>query len=115
MGSEAKLQLIESFQTHPDTYRHWSLSVEGSIATLALEIQEENGLRPDDYTLKQNSYDMGVDIELNDAIQRLRFEHPEVRVVIVTSTMRKPPRMAASSAGLTADSSSVRRIAEQRC
>ena len=89
MGSEAKLQLIESFQTHPDTYRHWSLQIDGAIATLALEIQEENGLRPDDYTLKQNSYDMGVDMELNDAVQRLRFEHPEVRAVVVTSKLPK--------------------------
>ena len=89
MGNEAVLQRINSFETHPDNYRHWSLSIDGHIATLALSIQEENGLRPNDYTLKQNSYDMGVDIELNDAVQRLRFEHPEVRVVLVTSLLPK--------------------------
>ncbi|MBW7848967.1 MAG: 2,3-epoxybenzoyl-CoA dihydrolase [Rhodospirillales bacterium] len=72
------------FATHPDRYRHWRLSVDGAVATLALDVQEDGGLRPG-YALKLNSYDLGVDIELYDAVQRLRFEHPEVAAVIVTS------------------------------
>jgi benzoyl-CoA-dihydrodiol lyase len=72
------------FETHPDRYRHWKLSVEGPVATLAMDVQEDGGLSPD-YRLKLNSYDLGVDIELADAIQRLRFEHPEVHAVVVTS------------------------------
>lgn len=72
------------FETHPDRYRHWRLRIEGGIATLALAVDEDGGLRPG-YKLKLNSYDLGVDIELHDAVQRLRFEHPEVRSVIVTS------------------------------
>ena len=71
------------FETRPSAYRHWKLRCEGEIATLLLDVQEE-GLRPG-YRLKLNSYDLGVDIELRDAVQRLRFEHPEVRAVIVTS------------------------------
>lgn len=89
MGTEAKPQRIASFQTHPSRYRHWRLSCEGPIATLTLDIQEGNGLRPEDYELKQNSYDLGVDIELADAVERLRFEHPEVRAVVVTSALPK--------------------------
>ena len=72
------------YQTHPDAYRHWRLSVKGPVATLMLAIDEDGGLR-EGYKLKLNSYDLGVDIELNDAVQRIRFEHPEVRSVIVTS------------------------------
>ena len=72
------------FQTHPDKYRHWKLSVDGPVATLAMDVTENSTLRPG-YELKRNSYDLGVDIELYDAIQRLRFEHPEVRSVILTS------------------------------
>ncbi|MEA3182360.1 MAG: benzoyl-CoA-dihydrodiol lyase [Gammaproteobacteria bacterium] len=72
------------FQTHPDRYRHWRLSFDGPIATLQMNVDEEGGLRPG-YKLKLNSYDLGVDIELHDAIQRIRFEHPEVRSVILTS------------------------------
>ena len=71
------------FQTSPAEYRHWTLSVEGDIATLLMHVQLEEG-QGDNYELKLNSYDLGVDIELNDAIQRLRFEHPEVRTVVVT-------------------------------
>jgi benzoyl-CoA-dihydrodiol lyase len=71
------------FETHPDRYRHWKLDPNGEIATLTMQVQEDGGLRPG-YELKLNSYDLGVDIELHDAIQRLRFEHPEVRAVIVT-------------------------------
>ena len=89
MGSTAVPQKVRTFQTHPDQYRHWKLSVDGAVATLALDIQEENGLRPNDYELKQNSYDLGVDIELADAVERLRFEHPAVRCVLVTSAQPK--------------------------
>ena len=73
-----------SFETHPDRYRHWKLRIDGDIATLGMDVQEDAGLVPD-YKLKLNSYDLGVDIELADAIQRIRFEHPEVRVVVITS------------------------------
>ena len=69
--------------THPDRYRHWTLTFDGAVATLTLAVDPDGGLR-DDYELKMNSYDLGVDIELADAIQRLRFEHPEVKVVVVT-------------------------------
>ena len=72
------------YQTHPTQYRHWSLNVDGEIATLSLDIQEDGGILPG-YKLKLNSYDLGVDIELHDALQRLRFEHPEVKSVVVTS------------------------------
>ncbi len=85
MGSNEKHQPVESFQTNPSQYKHWKLSFDGPVATLALDIDENNGLRPDDYELKQNSYDLGVDIELADAADRIRFEHPEVRAVVVTS------------------------------
>ncbi len=73
------------FDTHPDQYRHWKLTFEGSVANLDLDIPEDGGLRPG-YVLKQNSYDLGVDIELADAIQRVRFEHPEVKSVVVSGT-----------------------------
>jgi benzoyl-CoA-dihydrodiol lyase len=73
-----------SFDTSPDRYRHWKLAVDGAVATLSMDVQEDAGLSPD-YRLKLNSYDLGVDIELADAIQRIRFEHPEVHAVIVTS------------------------------
>ncbi len=76
------------YQTDPSQYRHWKLSFDGAIATLALDIDENAGLRPG-YKLKLNSYDLGVDIELNDAVNRIRFEHPEVRTVIVTSLKDK--------------------------
>ncbi|WP_157266263.1 2,3-epoxybenzoyl-CoA dihydrolase [Azohydromonas aeria] len=76
------------YQTEPSRYRHWSLRTEGAIATLTLDIDENGGLRPG-YKLKLNSYDLGVDIELNDALNRIRFEHPEVRSVIVTSARER--------------------------
>ena len=72
------------YRTDPSQYRHWRLTFEGLIATLALDIAEDAGIRPG-YKLKLNSYDLGVDIELHDALNRIRFEHPEVRTVIVTS------------------------------
>src|SRR5271154_2547940 len=72
------------FRTDPSRYRHWRLAVDGPVATLTMDVDEAAGLR-DGYELKLNSYDLGVDIELYDATQRLRFEHPEVRTVIITS------------------------------
>jgi len=72
------------FETHPSRYRHWKLSCDGAVATLGMDVREDGGLR-DDYRLKLNSYDLGVDIELADAVQRIRFEHPEVRTVVITS------------------------------
>ncbi|RVU45027.1 2,3-epoxybenzoyl-CoA dihydrolase [Rubrivivax rivuli] len=72
------------YRTEPSQYRHWKLKFEGPVATLAADFDESAGLRPG-YKLKLNSYDLGVDIELNDAIQRIRFEHPEVRTVVITS------------------------------
>jgi benzoyl-CoA-dihydrodiol lyase len=71
-------------ETHPSRYQHWKLTFHGPVATIGMDVAEDGGLRSD-YTLKLNSYDLGVDIELADAIQRLRFEHPEVRAVIVRS------------------------------
>jgi benzoyl-CoA-dihydrodiol lyase len=76
------------YQTEPSKYRHWKLSFDGPVATLAADFDENGGLRPG-YKLKLNSYDLGVDIELNDAINRVRFEHPEVRTVVVTSRKDK--------------------------
>lgn len=76
------------YQTNPSQYKHWKLSFEGPVATLAADFDENAGLRPG-YKLKLNSYDLGVDIELNDAINRIRFEHPEVRTVVVTSLKDK--------------------------
>lgn len=76
------------YQTHPSQYRHWTLSFNGPVATLGANFDENAGLRPG-YKLKLNSYDLGVDIELNDAINRIRFEHPEVRTVVVTSLKDK--------------------------
>jgi benzoyl-CoA-dihydrodiol lyase len=73
-----------AFETDPARYRHWALAFDGSIATLSMDVREDAGLSAD-YKLKLNSYDLGVDVELADAIQRLRFEHPEVKAVIVTS------------------------------
>ncbi|MBI2157311.1 MAG: benzoyl-CoA-dihydrodiol lyase [Candidatus Rokubacteria bacterium] len=72
------------FRTEPAKYRHWRLSFDGPVATLAMDVKEDGGLRPG-YELKLNSYDLGVDLELYDAVQRLRLEHPEVGAVVVTS------------------------------
>ena len=76
------------YQTDPSRYRHWRLAFAGPVATLAADFDENAGLRPG-YKLKLNSYDLGVDIELNDALNRIRFEHPEVRTVVVTSAKDK--------------------------
>src|SRR4051812_17293935 len=77
-----------TFERHPSTYRHWHLEIDPPLATLTLSVDPEGGLR-EDYALKLNSYDLAVDIELADAVQRLRFEHPEVRAVIVTGGLDK--------------------------
>jgi len=76
------------YQTSPDQYSHWQLKVDGQVATLFADFDEDAGLRPG-YKLKLNSYDLGVDIELNDAINRIRFEHPQVRSVVITSLKDK--------------------------
>src|SRR5437773_1091130 len=72
------------FQTDPSRYKHWRLSFDAPVATLTMDVAEDGGIRPG-YKLKLNSYDLGVDIELHDALQRIRFEHPEIRSVIITS------------------------------
>jgi len=77
-----------SFETHPDRYRHWRLTIDGTTARLAMDVQEDEPFRPG-YQLKLNSYDLGVDIELQDAVQRLRFEHPEVRCVVITGASER--------------------------
>ncbi len=76
------------FQTDPSKYKHWRLSFDGPVATLTMDVVEDGGLRPG-YKLKLNSYDLGVDIELHDALQRIRFEHPEIRSVIITSAKNR--------------------------
>ena len=82
-AANAPIKAVD-YRIDPSRYRHWSMKFEGSIATLSLNIDEDAGIRPG-YKLKLNSYDLGVDIELNDAINRIRFEHPEVRTVVMTS------------------------------
>ncbi|MGE4124472.1 MAG: 2,3-epoxybenzoyl-CoA dihydrolase, partial [Pusillimonas sp.] len=84
------------FRTDPSQYKHWDLSFDGEVATLAMDVNEDAGLRPG-YKLKLNSYDLGVDIELHDALQRIRFEHPEVRTVVMTS---KKDRIFCSGANI---------------
>jgi benzoyl-CoA-dihydrodiol lyase len=73
-----------SFATSPDQYKHWKLTFDGNVARLAMDVSENDTLNPG-YELKLNSYDLGVDIELYDAIQRLRFEHPEIGCVVLCS------------------------------
>ena len=77
------------YRTDPSRYRHWSLAFDGTVATLSLGIDEDGGIRPG-YKLKLNSYDLGVDIELNDAVNRIRFEHPEVRTVVLSRRRKRP-------------------------
>ncbi|MFD0853699.1 enoyl-CoA hydratase-related protein, partial [Actinomadura adrarensis] len=76
------------FRVDPSRYRHWRLDTGGPVATLTMDVDEDGGL-DEGYELKLNSYDLGVDIELYDAVQRLRFEHPEVRTVVVTGGKEK--------------------------
>jgi benzoyl-CoA-dihydrodiol lyase len=83
-SSAADTETPVDFRTDPSRYRHWKLGIDGPIATLTMDVDEAGGLRPG-YRLKLNSYDLGVDIELQDALQRIRFEHPQVRVVVLTS------------------------------
>ncbi len=73
-----------NFQTAPDQYKHWRLAIDGPLATLSMDVQEDVTIA-EGYKLKLNSYDLGVDIELADAVQRLRFEHPAVQTVVITS------------------------------
>ena len=82
------MQAIIDFETEPERYRHWKLSVNGPVAVLQMDVDERGGLVPG-YELKLNSYDLGVDIELYDAVQRLRFEHPAVRAVVLTSAKER--------------------------
>jgi benzoyl-CoA-dihydrodiol lyase len=88
MGHDKVVETVASFETQPERYRHWKLTFSGEVARLAMDVEEDAGMRSD-YTLKLNSYDLSVDLELADAIQRLRFEHPEVRAVVVTSLKDK--------------------------
>ena len=83
-GDRAEPAAVD-YETHPDRNRHWKLSFSGPIATLSMDVAEDGGIRPG-YKLKLNSYDLGVDIELNDALQRIRFENPQVRTVILRSS-----------------------------
>src|SRR5258708_18297118 len=76
------------FQTDPSRYKHWRLAFDGPVATLTMDVAEDGGIRPG-YKLKLNSYDLGVDIELHDALQRVRFEHPAARVVVLTSAKER--------------------------
>ncbi|MBM3396423.1 MAG: benzoyl-CoA-dihydrodiol lyase, partial [Betaproteobacteria bacterium] len=84
------------YRTAPEHYRHWKLRIEAAVATLLLDVDEDGGLRPG-YKLKLNSYDLGVDIELHDALQRIRFEHPAVKTVVLTGAK---PRMFCSGANI---------------
>jgi benzoyl-CoA-dihydrodiol lyase len=81
-------QTLIDFQTDPSRYRHWRITTDGNVATVAMDVSETETLRPG-YELKLNSYDLGVDIELYDALQRLRFEHPEIGAVIMTSAKER--------------------------
>jgi benzoyl-CoA-dihydrodiol lyase len=85
---EGQERELVSFATHPSKYQHWTLSVDGDVARLKLDINEDGGIKPG-YKLKLNSYDLGVDIELHDAINRIRFEHPAVKVVVFESGKEK--------------------------
>ncbi len=80
---QAKMDPVD-YRTDPSRYKHWRLSFDGPVATLTMDVAEDGGIRPG-YKLKLNSYDLGVDIELHDALQRIRFEHPEIRSVVITS------------------------------
>src|SRR5436190_14697931 len=84
---EKQTQFVD-FQTHPSRYQSWQLKFGGSIAILMMDTKEDGGIRPG-YKLKLNSYDLGVDIELHDALQRIRFEHPEIRSVVLASAKNR--------------------------
>lgn len=87
LAADSTLSPVE-FQTHPGQYRHWRLAFDGELARLTMAVDADGGLRPG-YSLKLNSYDLGVDIELADAISRIRFEHPEVRCVVIDGALDK--------------------------
>ena len=87
LATDLEKQVVD-FQTHPSRYQHWQLKFDGPTATLVMDTKEDGGVRPG-YKLKLNSYDLGVDIELHDALQRIRFEHPEVRAVVLTSAKQR--------------------------
>jgi benzoyl-CoA-dihydrodiol lyase len=93
--AQTRLEPVE-FQTDPSRYKHWRVSYEGAVATLTMDVSEDGGIRPG-YKLKLNSYDLGVDIELHDALQRIRFEHPEIGAVMITSAK---PRVFCSGANI---------------
>jgi benzoyl-CoA-dihydrodiol lyase len=93
---QAAESVFVDFETDPARYRHWRFSYDGVAGTLNLDVQEDAGIRPG-YELKLNSYDLGVDIELHGALQRIRFEHPEVRSVVITSSK---PRVFCSGANI---------------
>src|SRR5437870_9785188 len=82
--AESGTRTVVDFRTEPSRHKHWRLAVDGRVATLRMDVREDGGLRPG-YELTLNSYDLGVDIELYDAVQRLRFEHPEIGAVVLTS------------------------------
>jgi benzoyl-CoA-dihydrodiol lyase len=84
-AASADVRMRVDYRTEPDRYRHWTVKVDGQVARLSLDIAEDGGIQPG-YKLKLNSYDLGVDIELHDALDRIRFEHPAVRSVVVTSS-----------------------------
>lgn len=92
---EVKAEAVD-FQTDPSRYKHWRVAFDGAVATLTMDVAEDGGIRPG-YKLKLNSYDLGVDIELHDALQRIRFEHPEIRSVMITSAK---PRVFCSGANI---------------
>src|SRR5207237_7837005 len=92
----AERELYIDCAMHPERYKHWKLRIQVRIATLAMDVQEDAPLVPG-YELKLNSYDLGVDIELYDAVQRLRFEHPEVSAVVLTSAK---PRVFCAGANI---------------
>jgi benzoyl-CoA-dihydrodiol lyase len=85
--SQGKTEVLD-FQLDPSRYKHWRLSFDGPVVTLTMDVAEDGGIRPG-YKLKLNSYDLGVDIELHDALQRIRFEHPEIRSVVITSAKNR--------------------------
>lgn len=86
---EAKAKPIQvDYRTDPSRYKHWKLSFDGPVATFTMDVAEDGGIRPG-YKLKLNSYDLGVDIELHDALQRIRFEHPEIRTVVLASAKNR--------------------------
>src|SRR5437016_11913326 len=87
LEAQASPSLV-TYDTHPERYSHWRLAFDGPVATLAMDVDEDKGLKPG-YKLKLNSYDLGVDIELADALNRIRFEHPEVKCLVITSARNR--------------------------